>query len=79
MAGNNGQAAAPERQHAARITYRASLADNEPLSGAELGRRFDRSPRWGLDRIAEVHAAANPHADAADRTPVVSPHGTRAL
>jgi hypothetical protein len=29
-----------------------------PLTGAELGRQFGLSPRWGRDRVAEVHAEA---------------------
>jgi hypothetical protein len=47
-----------QRQAAARNAYRASLADGVPLTGAELGRRFGLSPRWGRARAAEVHAEA---------------------
>ena len=43
---------------AARDAYRASLAEGVPLTGAELGRRFGLSPRWGRNRVAEVHAEA---------------------
>lgn len=43
---------------AARAAYRASLAQGVPLTGAELGRRFGLSSRWGRQRVAEVHAEA---------------------
>lgn len=46
------------RRAAARDAYRASLAEGVPLTGAELGRRFGLSPRWGRLRVAEVHADA---------------------
>lgn len=68
--GANGNTPAPERQHASRSAYRESLEAGAPLTGAELGRRFDRSPRWGLDRIAEVQADDEPHTIG---VPVVSP------
>jgi hypothetical protein len=44
-----------ERRAAARDAYRQALADGESLSGAELGRRFGMSERWGRDRVTEVH------------------------
>jgi len=47
-----------DRRAAARVASRASLAKGAPLTGAELGRRFRRSPRWGRLRVAEVHAEA---------------------
>jgi hypothetical protein len=47
-----------ERRAAARDAYRTSLAEGVPLTGAELGRRFGQSPRWGRLRVAEVHAEA---------------------
>jgi hypothetical protein len=47
-----------ERRAAARDAYRVSLAEGVPLTGAELGRRFGLSPRWGRLRVAEVHAEA---------------------
>jgi hypothetical protein len=47
-----------ERRAAARDAYRTSLAKGVPLTGAELGRRFGISPRWGRLRVAEVHAEA---------------------
>jgi hypothetical protein len=47
-----------ERRSAARAAYRASLAEGVPLTGAELGRSFGLSPRWGRLRVAEVHAEA---------------------
>lgn len=41
-------------QEQARQAFRESVAAELPLSGAALGRMFDRSPRWGRDRIAET-------------------------
>jgi len=49
---------AGQRRTAARDAYRASLAGGVPLTGAELGRRFGLSPRWGRNRVAEAHAEA---------------------
>lgn len=45
---------AADRQEAARQAYRDHLAKGEQLTGAELGDLFERSGRWGNDRIAEV-------------------------
>jgi len=39
-------------REAARQLYRRSVAEGVPLSGAELGRRFGKSERWGRDQIA---------------------------
>jgi hypothetical protein len=72
--------AAARRQEAARDAYRASLAAGVPMSGAELGRRFGRSPRWGRIRVAEARAEAavgsngrgpdsGPHTNGAGRDP----------
>lgn len=47
---------AHDRQEAARQAYRHSVADGNPLTGVELARLFDRSPRWGTSRIAEVRS-----------------------
>jgi hypothetical protein len=44
-----------ERRAAARDAYRQALADGETISGAELGRRFGMSDRWGRARVTEVH------------------------
>jgi Protein of unknown function (DUF2637) len=49
---------ADQRRAAARDAYRASLAEGVPLTGADLGRQFGLSPRWGRNRVAEVHAEA---------------------
>jgi hypothetical protein len=38
----------------ARQLYRASIAAGEPLTGRQLGRRYDRSPSWGRARISEA-------------------------
>ncbi|MGH9211395.1 MAG: DUF2637 domain-containing protein [Acidimicrobiales bacterium] len=46
-----------KRRADARDAYRASLAAGRPLSGAELGRRFGSSPRWGRERVTEVQTA----------------------
>jgi hypothetical protein len=43
--------------------YLEALAAGTPPTGAELGRRFHRSDRWGRDRVTEartVTAAALP-------------------
>lgn len=49
---------APIDQRAlARAAYRASLHAGQPLSGADLGRQFGRSPRWGSERVTEVREA----------------------
>jgi hypothetical protein len=42
---------------AARDAYRASVAAGEPLSGAELARRYDRSPSWGQGIVAAERTA----------------------
>jgi hypothetical protein len=68
------------RRAAARATYRASLAEGVPLTGAELGRRFGLSPRWGRLRVAEVHAeaatgnGAHPPRERSAEAPDDSPH-----
>jgi len=43
-----------ERQAAARSAYQRSVDEGAPVSAATLAARFDRSPRWAQDRIAEV-------------------------
>lgn len=58
--------AAAEIQERARQTYRESLAEMRPLTGAELGAQFARSERWGLDRIKEVREAGPAPATAED-------------
>lgn len=42
----------------ARDAWRDSAAAGSPLTGRELGERFDRSERWGRDRIAEARPEA---------------------
>jgi Protein of unknown function (DUF2637) len=71
---------------AARDAYRTSVAQGIPLTGAELGRQFGLSPRWGRLRVAEVHAevgSGNGHrpadqrpADTSADDPASSPVGT---
>src|SRR5690606_21782962 len=41
-------------QEQAREEYRQSVAAEMPLTGRQLGEMFDRSERWGQNRIAEV-------------------------
>src|SRR5690606_17612509 len=41
-------------QEQAREVYRQSVAAELPVTGRQLGEMFDRSERWGRDRIAEV-------------------------
>lgn len=53
---------------AAREAYRASVAAGAPLSGAALARRFGKSARWGVDRVAEVRKVNGAIEDAEDRT-----------
>jgi hypothetical protein len=48
-----------ELQAAARDAYLQAAAGGEAPTGAELGRRFGRSDRWGRDRIAEARAGSN--------------------
>ena len=48
-----------ELQAAARDAYLQAAASGETPTGAELGRRFGRSDRWGRDRIAEARAGTN--------------------
>jgi Protein of unknown function (DUF2637) len=43
-----------ERQAAARRAYAQSVADGTPLTGVALGAMFDRSGRWGSQRILEA-------------------------
>jgi Protein of unknown function (DUF2637) len=45
---------ATDRQAAARRAYLASVADRAPLSGVALGAMFNRSARWGSQRIVEA-------------------------
>src|SRR5690606_19012042 len=45
---------ATDVQEQAREVYRQSVAAEMPLTGRQLGEMFDRSERWGRDRIAEV-------------------------
>jgi hypothetical protein len=58
-----------ERRAAARDAYRASLAEGVPLTGADLGRRFGLSPRWGRNRVAEVRAEATAEGNGSRPTP----------
>jgi hypothetical protein len=50
---------ANRRQAAARDAYRASVANGTPLTGAELGRQFNRTDRWGRYQIGQVRADDN--------------------
>jgi hypothetical protein len=50
---------AAQLQAAARDAFRQAAANGEVPTGAELGRSFGRSERWGRERIAECRAAAD--------------------
>lgn len=45
-----------ERRAAARDAYRASVEAGQPVTGADLGRRFGRTARWGRMQISEARA-----------------------
>src|SRR5690625_3458786 len=45
-----------EVQAEARELYRRSVAEGQPLTGAALGERLDRTDRWGRMQIAAVRA-----------------------
>ncbi|HMG45541.1 MAG TPA: DUF2637 domain-containing protein [Acidimicrobiales bacterium] len=59
------EATPAELQAAARDAYRQAAATGTPPTGAELGRWFGRSGRWGRDRIAECRSTDNGKASAA--------------
>lgn len=42
-----------DTREAARVAYRAARAAGRQMTGKELGESFERSERWGRDRIAE--------------------------
>jgi len=44
-------------RRAAAAAWRESVAGGVPLSGGQLGERYDRSPRWGRHVIAEARQA----------------------
>jgi hypothetical protein len=44
---------------AERDAYRTALADGRPITGAEPGRRFGLSDRWGRARMAEVRSESD--------------------
>lgn len=53
-------------QEEARRLYAESVEAEMPLTGRQLGERFERSERWGRDRISEVR-----HQAAAARVPAL--------
>jgi hypothetical protein len=53
-AGQPQWATGAERQAAARRAYLRSVADGTPLTGVALGAMFDRSGRWGSQRVLEA-------------------------
>lgn len=55
--GRQDGSAAQQLQEEARQVYRQSVAAEMPLSGSKLGEMFQRSDRWGRDRIKEVKTA----------------------
>ena len=48
-----------ERKAQAVDAYRQSVADGQPLSGDDLGKKYGMSGRWGRDRIAEARQELN--------------------
>jgi Protein of unknown function (DUF2637) len=50
----NDLSTAAARQAAARAAYVASVAAGQPLTGAALGRQFDRTARWGRMQISKA-------------------------
>lgn len=63
------------RQAAARDAYRASVTTGNALTGAALGKMFGRSPRWGVDRIAEARAEANERRNGSNQRPATDADG----
>ncbi|MGH9291040.1 MAG: DUF2637 domain-containing protein [Acidimicrobiales bacterium] len=58
-----------ERQAAARRAYARSVADGAPLTGVALGAMFDRSGRWGSQRILEARHHLTPQAAGSTANP----------
>jgi hypothetical protein len=50
-----------DRQAAARRAYGASVEAGRPLTGADLGRQFGRTARWGRMQISKARAELNGH------------------
>jgi hypothetical protein len=67
----NDLSTAAERQAAARAAYVASVAAGRPLTGAALGRQFDRTARWGRMQISKARTEA--------RTPANDPVQSRLI
>jgi len=55
-----------DRRAAALAAATAAAAAGRPLSGAELGRQFDRSGRWGREVLASLPAATGGHPSATE-------------
>jgi hypothetical protein len=55
-----------QRQAAARDAYWASVEARHPLTGADLGRQFGRTARWGRMQISKFRAERNGHDDSPD-------------
>lgn len=53
---NDANTANGDPRERAAADYRRSVRAGKPLSGAELGRRYDRTARWGQKLIAELNA-----------------------
>lgn len=54
---NDTNKANSDPREAAAADYRTSVQSGAPLSGAELGRRYGRTARWGQKVIAELKTA----------------------
>lgn len=62
---------AEERRAAAREHYLAAVAAGEEPTGDDIGPLFDRSARWGRERIEEAKASAATAATGDDQAAVV--------
>lgn len=65
--------ASTDLQERARQAYRQSVAAGAPLSREALGARFERSPSWARDRIAEARDTTATLTVTAPVTPVSGP------
>jgi hypothetical protein len=62
-----------ELQQRARTTYLANLELGYRMTGAELGKMYNRSPRWGRLQIAEATTTEEPSPVLPDTEPCLPP------
>jgi hypothetical protein len=62
-----------ELQQRARTTYLANLELGYRMTGAELGKMYKRSPRWGRLQIAEATTSEEPSPALPDTQPALPP------